>query len=351
MIRIAVDVMGADAGVAELLRGVCLFHQRRPECKFLIFGTEAALSLELSHCKLPTESFEVVYVEHSIDCNSTVYAALKSRAETSMSKALESVALGAVDGVVSAGNTGVYLALSKRILKTLEGVLRPAIVSQIPTCRGESVMIDLGGNLEVSSKTLVQHAVMAEVFCRKVLGVESPSIGLLNVGTEFQKGSEALREAYEILQCRKDVNFYGYIEGNDIPLGTVDVIVTDGFTGNVALKTGEGTMRMFSIMVNRLFHRSFYAKCIGWLAKPFFKELKTYFDPRLYNGALWLGVRGVAVKSHGGTDALGFSHALETTYDMIRMRIVDEIQGALLIRVYTLDEVHPIKASISSLNV
>ena len=340
MIRIAVDVMGADAGVAELLRGINLFHQRRPECKFLIFGTEVELVKELVHCKLPAELFELNYVDYGVGGNATVYSVLKSREESSMSKALKSVASGQVNGVVSAGNTGVYLALSKTVLKTLEGVVRPAIVSQIPTFRGESVMIDLGGSLEVSSKTLVQHALMAEVFCRKVLGIEFPSIGLVNVGTEFQKGREALREAYEMLRCRSDVNFYGYIEGNDIPLGTVDVIVADGFTGNVALKTGEGTMRMFSGMANKIFTRSVYGKCVGWLAKPFFKELKAYFDPRVHNGALWLGVKGVAIKSHGGTDALGFSHALETAYDMIRMNIVDEIQEALSERIAVSESTH-----------
>lgn len=332
MVRIAVDVMGADAGVSELLKGICLFHKRRPDCQFLLFGTQDALQAELEHYPLDRKFFDVVYVKDYVDSEATVFSTLKSRTDTSMSRALHSVVSGETQGVVSAGNTGVYLALSKSILKALEGVFRPAIVSQIPTCRGESVMLDLGGNLDISSKMFIQHALMGEVFCRKVLGVEQPSIGVLNVGTELQKGTESLREVCEFLKQCEDVNFYGYIEGNDIPMGTVDVIVTDGFSGNVALKMGEGTMRMMAVMLNRLFRRSWYAKCVGWIAKPFLQDLKAYFDPRIYNGALWLGVNGVAVKSHGGTDAIGFSHALETAYDMIRMNIVQEIQNALLSR-------------------
>ncbi|ETZ05173.1 phosphate acyltransferase PlsX [Holospora undulata] len=332
MVRLSVDVMGADAGVEELLKGVCLFHERYPECKFLIFGLESELSKALTKFSLPSHLFEAIYTPSYVNSQAEVLATLKSGMDTSMSRALHSVVSGQSKGVVSAGNTGVYLALSKSILKTLEGILRPAIVSQIPTCRGESVMLDLGGSLESSSKGLVQYALMGKIFCQKVLGVEFPSVGLLNVGTELQKGKESLKEAYEVLKHQQGIDFYGYIEGDDISKGTVDVIVTDGFTGNIALKTGEGTMRMMSFMLGRAFRSSFYARCAGWIAKPFLQDFKSYFDPRIYNGALWLGVRGIAVKSHGGTDAIGFSHALETAYDMVRMNIVHEIQNTLLER-------------------
>ena len=330
MIRLSVDLMGADAGVAELLKGIYLFHKRRLECTFLLFGTEKALSSELKRFSLPSRLFEVVFVQDYVNSEAAVFSTLKSGIDTTMARALHSVALGEAQGVISAGNTGVYLALSKSILKTIDGIFRPAIVSQIPTCRGESVMLDLGGSLDTTSRVLVQYALMGKVFCQKVLGVSSPSIGLLNVGTELQKGTESLKETYEILKHQEGLNFYGYVEGNDISKGTVDVVVTDGFTGNVALKTGEGTMRMMSSMLNRIFRSSFSARCAGWIAKPFLQDLKAYFDPRVYNGALWLGVKGVAVKSHGGTDSIGFSHALETAYDMVRMDIVREIQNTLL---------------------
>ncbi|PPE04200.1 phosphate acyltransferase PlsX [Holospora curviuscula] len=335
MIRLSVDLMGADAGVAELLKGLYLFHKRRLECTFLLFGTRAALSSELKRYPLPKHLFEVVYAQDYVNSDAEVFRTLKSGIDTTMARALHSVVSGQAQGVISAGNTGVYLALSRFILKTLEGVFRPAIISQIPTCRGESVMLDLGGNLDNSSKVLVQYALMGKIFCQKVLGVESPSIGLLNVGTELQKGTDALKEAYDMLKHQKGLNFYGYVEGNDISKGTVDVVVTDGFTGNVALKTGEGTMRMMSFMLNRVFRSSFSARCAGWIAKPFLQDLKAYFDPRVYNGALWLGVRGVAVKSHGGTDSIGFSHALETAYDMVRINIVQEIQNTLLQQIST----------------
>ncbi|ETZ07712.1 phosphate acyltransferase [Holospora obtusa F1] len=330
MVCLSVDVMGADSGVEELLKGILLFHSRCPECKFLIFGVESDLSLGLKNFSLSQNLFDVIYTPTYVRSQADVFSTLKAGEDTSMSCALRSVFSGQSQGAVSAGNTGVYLALSKSILKTLEGILRPAIVSQIPTCRGESIMLDLGGNLESSSKSLVQYALMGKVFCQKVLGVEFPSVGILNVGTELQKGKESLKEAYELLKNRKEINFYGYVEGDDISKGTVDVVVTDGFTGNIALKTGEGTMRMMSYMLNRVFQSSFYSRCVGFIARPFLQDFKAYFDPRVYNGALWLGVRGIAVKSHGGTDSIGFSHALETAYDMVRMNIVHEIQSTLL---------------------
>jgi phosphate acyltransferase len=182
--------------------------------------------------------------------------------------------------------------------------------------RGESVMLDLGGSLAASSKNLVDFAVMGDTFARHVLGLTHPSIGLLNVGHESSKGTDSLKEAAMILKSLP-LNFVGFIEGDDICKGVVDVIVTDGFSGNIALKTAEGVIRMVFSSLKKTFGSSKWGKVSGYLAKPFLTDLKNHFDPRTYNGAIWLGLRGVAIKSHGGTDALGFAHALEMTHDMV----------------------------------
>jgi glycerol-3-phosphate acyltransferase PlsX len=202
-------------------------------------------------------------------------------------------------------------------LKTLPGIDRPAIASFFPTQRGESVMLDLGANLECDADNLVQFAVMGSAFARTVLGLIEPTVGLLNVGSEDQKGHEAIREAAARLRTLTlPLRFHGFVEGNDIAAGKVDVIVTDGFTGNVALKTAEGTARLYSELLRRTFEASFLARLGYLLARPAFKKLKARTDPRRYNGAMFLGLRGICVKSHGGTDEIGFANAIGVAFDL-----------------------------------
>ena len=219
--------------------------------------------------------------------------------------------------VVSAGNTGALMAMAKMVLKTLPGIDRPAIASFFPTLRGESVMLDLGANLECDADNLVQFAVMGAAFARSVLGLEQPTVGLLNVGSEEQKGHEAIREAAARLRVLElPLRFDGFIEGNDIGAGKVDVVVTDGFTGNVALKTAEGTAKFYSELLRRTFQGSLLARIGYLLARPAFSKLKARTDPRRYNGAMFLGLRGICVKSHGGTDEIGFANAICVAYDL-----------------------------------
>jgi glycerol-3-phosphate acyltransferase PlsX len=232
--------------------------------------------------------------------------------------------------VVSAGNTGALMALAKFALKTLPGIGRPAMGSIVPTVRGESVMLDLGANIDCDSTTLAQFAVMGEVFARNVLGVREPTVGLLNIGTEELKGSETIRTAAATLRdSGLPIKFHGFVEADDIAAGTVDVIATDGFAGNIALKSAEGTARLYTEYLKSAFRRSLFSRLGYLLARPALRLLRERVDPRAYNGAMFLGVNGVVVKSHGGTDHKGFANAIGVAFDMVSQginpKIIDEL--------------------------
>lgn len=324
---LAVDAMGGDNAPEVIINGLFTFHQRCPQSSFIVCGNEQIIAPLLKAFPSLEAVCDLVHTDEMVKADTKPSQALRSMMRSSMRMTLEAVAEKRAHGAVSAGNTGAYMALSKMILKTLGGIDRPAIASQIPTAKGESVMLDLGGTLEASSRNLIEYALMGEVFAKKVLGISHPSIGLLNVGKEETKGNDTLQQAFLTLKD-SSLNFYGFIEGDDISLGTVSVIVTDGFTGNVALKTGEGVTKFCFSSFKKCLSSSLRGQLAGWLAAPFFKELKDHFDPRSYNGAIWLGLNGVAVKSHGGTDALGFAHALEMAYDMVIHNVTDSIHQA-----------------------
>ena len=239
-----------------------------------------------------------------------------------MRHAIKAVAEGRAQGVISAGNTGAYMALAKIILRTIPGIDRPALASLAPTLTGEVVILDLGANMECSAKNLKQFAIMGELFARHVLHLPKPKVGLINVGSEDIKGNPIVKEASELIRDSsiRD-NFYGFIEGDDITRGTVDVVVMDGFTGNVVLKAGEGVMRLALHYFKEAFKSSFMARLGYCLARPMIKKLSMRLDHRRYNGGIWLGLNGIAIKSHGGTDALGFAHALDLAVDMVTAQI------------------------------
>jgi phosphate acyltransferase len=242
---------------------------------------------------------------------------LRAGRQSSMRLAIDAVAAGRADGVVSAGNTGALMAMAKFVLKTLPGIDRPAIASFFPTRRGESVMLDLGANVECDAENLVQFALLGDAFARTVLGLVEPTVGLLNVGSEDLKGNDAVRAASLRLRgALTPIRFAGFIEGDDIAAGTVDVVVTDGFTGNIAVKTAEGTAKLFSEFLFAALHHSLMAR-VGYLfARGALRKLAIRIDPRRYNGAVFLGLGGIAVKSHGSTDALGFANAIGVAADM-----------------------------------
>jgi glycerol-3-phosphate acyltransferase PlsX len=247
-----------------------------------------------------------------------------------MRLAIDAVADGRAAGVVSAGNTGALMAMAKFVLKMLPGIDRPAIASFFPTQRGESVMLDLGANIECDAENLVQFALMGDVFARTVLGLIEPTVGLLNVGEEDLKGNDAVRGASARLRLAvTPIRFYGFVEGDDIAAGTVDVVVTDGFTGNVAVKTAEGTAKLFAEFLEAAFSHSLSAR-IGYLfARGALRKLRMRCDPRRYNGAMLLGLNGIAVKSHGSTDAFGFANAIGVAVDMNVNGFLDKIRVEL----------------------
>jgi len=247
-----------------------------------------------------------------------------------MRLAIDAVKNREASAVVSAGNTGALMAMATVVLRMLPGIDRPAIVTSFPTQNGDCVMLDLGANIECDAKNLVQFAVMGEVFARYELDIEQPSIGILNVGVEGLKGSDSVRKAATILQeSNLPIKFYGFVEGDDIGKGTVDVIVTDGFTGNIALKTAEGTAKLITFFLKKYLMGSFISKIGAVIARPALEKFRTHFDPRRYNGAMLVGLNGICVKSHGGTDSLGFAHAIESGVKLIRRNFNDVIKKDL----------------------
>jgi glycerol-3-phosphate acyltransferase PlsX len=303
---------------------------RHPEVRFLFAGDEARLKpLIEQHPGLATAS-SIRHTTEVVTNDAKPSVALRSGRQSSMRLAINAVHEGAAHAVVSAGNTGALMAMAKFVLKTAPGIDRPAIAGVFPTARGELVMLDLGANVECDAANLVQFAVMGDAFARAVLGTDKPRIGLLNVGSEDQKGHEELRQAAALLrQNPTKLEFHGFVEGSDIPAGTVDVVVTDGFTGNVALKTAEGTARLYTRTLRETFTSSWRAKLGYLLARPAMETVRKRFDPRRYNGAILVGLNGIAIKSHGGTDGKGFANAIGVAIEMLSSGYARSIQDEL----------------------
>jgi glycerol-3-phosphate acyltransferase PlsX len=324
---VALDAMGGDKAPDMVVKGAAIARERFPNIQFLIFGVQDRITPLLDKLPALAACSTIRHTDSFITGDAKPSTALRQGRQSSMRLALDSVASDEAQCMVSAGNTGALMALAKFVLKTLPGIDRPAIATFFPTRRGESVMLDLGANVECDAENLVQFAMMGEVFARTVLGLSKPSVALLNIGSEELKGNDAVRGAALRLRAPgSPINFHGYIEGDDIGAGTVDVIVTDGFTGNVALKTAEGTAKLFSEFVRAAFESSALAK-IGYLfAKPALAKLRDRLDVRRYNGAVFLGLEGIAVKSHGGTDELGFANAIGVGADMVINGFLDKIR-------------------------
>ncbi len=318
--------MGGDHAPDMVLKGAEMALQRRADLRFLLFGAEDIVGPLLAKLPRLAQAASLHHTSEMVLDDAKPSLALRAGRQSSMRLAIDAVADGRADGVVSAGNTGALMAMAKNVLKTLPGIDRPAMASFFPTRRGESVMLDLGANVECDAENLVQFALMGDVFARAVLGLVEPTVGLLNVGSEDLKGNDAVRAASARLRATTPIRFYGFIEGDDIAAGTVDVVVTDGFTGNIAVKTAEGTAKLFSEFVEGAFRHSPLAR-IGWLfARGALKKLRMRIDPRLYNGAMFLGLEGIAVKSHGSTDALGFANAIGVVVDMTDNGFLDKIR-------------------------
>lgn len=318
--------MGGDAGAAMTIAGAALAHERYPKISFLIFGDEAIVRPELDRYPALASACELRHTPDKIPSDMKPSLALRQGRNSSMRLAINAVAKEEATCVVSAGNTGALMATAKFVLKTMPGIDRPAIATVFPTQRGETVVLDLGANLECDAENLVQFALMGAIFCNAVLGVERPSIGLLNIGVEEMKGHDEIRTAASILRERPlPGTFTGFVEGNDMLAGTVDVVVTDGFSGNIALKTAEGTARLMGFLLRQTFSSTIWAK-IGYLfARGALHKMRLRVDPRRYNGAMFLGLQGVCVKSHGGTDPEGFANAIGVAFDLVEYRFNERI--------------------------
>jgi len=318
---IAVDAMGGDQAPAMVVEGIGMARKRFPDARFLVFGDEGEVRPYLDGSPEAAAVTEVRHTPNRVTDDAKPSQALKSGRDTSMFRAIEAVTRGEAQAVVSAGNTGALMGIARFVLKTLPGIERPAIVTYFPTERGESVMLDLGANVECGAKTLVEFAVMGEVFARAVLGLTQPTVGLLNIGAEELKGNEAVKQAANSLrESTLPISFQGFVEGTDIGYGAVDVVVTDGFTGNVALKTVEGTSRLYSNLLKKAFRSSLLARLGYFLSRGAINRLRDRVDPRRYNGAMLVGLNGVVVKSHGGTDPFGFANALGVAIDLVQHR-------------------------------
>ena len=330
-LTIALDAMGGDRAPEVVIKGANIARDRFPEVDFLLFGDEGRIRPLLRGMEKLARLCTIHHTEMAILGGDKPSAALRNGRQSSMRLAIDAVHDGDAAGVVSAGNTGAFMAMAKVVLKTLPGIDRPAIASLVPTRRGESVMLDLGANIQCDAENLVQFAIMGEVYARTVLGLKQPTIGLLNVGEEVFKGHEAVQTASAILRTTSlPIKFHGFVEGDDPWSGTVDVVVTDGFTGNVAIKTAEGMVRLYNGLLRSAFRRSALTRLGYLLVRSSLKELRNRLDARRYNGAMLLGLNGIAVKSHGSTDAVGFANAIGVAVELavrgFNNQIIEELR-------------------------
>ena len=324
---ISIDAMGGDHAPAAIIEGVSLIAKNNPDLFFLLFGDEAQITPLTEQFKISPEQFKIHHTTDVVKADDKPSLAIRNGRESSMWKAIMAVRNGYASAVVSAGNTGALMAMSKICLGTITGIDRPAIATVLPTLNGHCVALDLGANAECNARNLVDFAIIGNAFHRVLLKKENPSIGLLNIGSEETKGRDEIKEASAILQGLGDkINFFGFIEGNDIAMGTTDIVVADGFSGNIALKTIEGTAKFVAKSLKKALTRSFFSKIGLVLALPAFKSLKKQMDPREYNGAMFLGLNGISVKSHGGADAYAFSCAVKYAVNMARGNLCERIK-------------------------
>ena len=328
-INLAVDIMGGDFGPRMTISGINQASKLFPNVNFRLFGNSKEANNELEKYN-DFKNYELIHTKEFIKSDDEPVNALRKLKKSSLRLAINDVGDGKSHGLVSAGNTGALMAISKFVLKTINGVNRPAIAGLMPTLKGEIVILDLGANIECTDINLVQFALMGEVFSKSLLGTIKPNIGILNVGSEEIKGNAVVKQTFEKLEkLSSHINFYGFIEGNDINKGIVDVVVTDGFSGNIALKTAEGVAELIVSFLQGSYKSSLISKIGYLLSKPALNRFKARIDPRRYNGAVLLGLNGIVVKSHGGTDAFGFSNAISSAISLIENNYNEEIKKKL----------------------
>ena len=326
---IAIDAMGGDVGLDVTVPAAIDILKKYGRLNIVLVGDETAIQKRLESC--PDAVRQQITVHHAsqlVGMDEKPASALRGKKDSSMRVAINLVKSGDADACISAGNTGALMATARFVLKTLPGIDRPAICSAIPTQTGHTHMLDLGANVDLSAQHLLEFAVMGSVLTSAVDNIEKPSIGLLNIGQEAMKGNEQVQQA-AILLANSSLNYYGFIEGDDINKGVVDVVVADGFVGNISLKTTEGVAKMIVYYIKREFNRNLLTKIAGLIAMPVLNAFKNKVDPRKYNGASLVGLKGIVVKSHGSADVFSFSNAIKVAMLEVENKVPQRISKVL----------------------
>ena len=327
MITLAVDAMGGDAGLAVTIPGALLFLRQQADVRLLMVGDEVQVRQALEAANAPMDRIQIVHAAQVVEMDEQPQSALKNKKDSSMRIAVNQVKEGLAQAAVSAGNTGALMATARFVLKTIQGIERPAIAKFIPSQNGHmTLVLDLGANVDCTPEQLVQFAVIGSELVHALYpNAGAPRVGLLNVGTEDIKGTDTVKQVFKLLSSSK-LNFVGNVEGGSIFSGDVDVVVADGFVGNIVLKTIEGAVRFMGSAIKQEFQTNLLTKLGALAAMPALKGFKNKLDPRKFNGAIFLGLRGVVIKSHGGTDAVGFSYALEEAFHEAKADSLTRIQ-------------------------
>ena len=329
-LKIAIDVMGNDNGPDSIIYGASLSKERYPKIHYIFFGDEKLIASHLKKYKNLANSYDIIHTQHVVLPEDKPSLALRKRNNTSMGVSLKYLGEKKASALVSAGNTGALMAMSKLQLRMLEGISRPAIASTFPHEKGEFVLLDLGANTDCNTENLMQFAIMGSEFAKVVLGKATPKIAILNIGTEQDKGKSYINDTANLLKkSYLAKNFIGYIEGSEMTKGLADVVVADGFSGNIALKTAEGVAVLCSSYIKKIFESSILGNISYFLLSKKISTLKEKLDPRKRNGALFLGLNGLVVKSHGSADALGFAAAIDIAYEFAKEEVGAKITKSL----------------------
>ena len=328
-IKIALDAMGGDNAPAAVVEGTLQACKRNPNVEFILVGLKDEIQQELDRLAYAGDKIHVHPASQVVGMGEKPAIALRKKKDSSMRVGCNLVKTGDADAMVSAGNSGALMATARFVLKMLPGIDRPAMAANLPSVTGPTLMLDLGANVDCNADNLCQFAVMGEVYASAVEGRKNPRIGLLNIGEEAVKGNEVVKEAGDRLKNEMGEGYIGNIEADDIFLTNVDVVVCDGFVGNVSLKTTEGVAKMMVHFLKESFAKTLISKLRYLIARPALKQFRDHFDPRSYNGAMLLGLNGVVVKSHGGADSFAFAHAIQTAVELVAGGVNEKIQKNL----------------------
>lgn len=326
--KVAIDVMSGDGGTDVVVEAAGSILAKHQHVHLLLVGNPEQVKASIGKYPLPEGQFTIVPASEVVTMDDSAAIALRTKKKSSMRLAINLVKEGVANACVSAGNTGALMAISKFVLKTVKGIDRPAIAAIIPAIDGHTHMLDLGANVDSSASNLFQFATMGSILAQAVDGKERPRVALLNIGSEAMKGNEQVKLAAPLLE-QSSLNYIGFVEGNEIYTDKVDVVVCDGFVGNVSLKTSEGVARMVSHYLKEEFKRSWWNKLVGLVARPILQSFGNRIDPRRYNGASLLGLKGVVVKSHGSADAVAFANAIDIALLEIDMNVPSMIEARL----------------------